>query len=160
MWQTRSKTRKLEREARAMASQRPQPAAPDESAVLSIFLNDFTDSDNEAAALVWASLLDKHPNVRGIYIAEPRHVNLGYYMTSAEFSQCIKLVTELKPPLESGDRPLTTVLSGRMTEDIIKSRQVDGRSLNDEERKLVSTTPSCTSRPLHPTGGDRSTDPK
>lgn len=122
-----------------MASQNAQPAAPGSPEVLSIFLNDFTDSDNEAAALVWASFLDKHPQVRGIYIAEPRHVNLGYYMTSADFGQCIKLVAKLEPPLESGDLPLTTVLSGRMTQEIIESRQVEGRPLNDEERKLVGT---------------------
>lgn len=120
-----------------MASQNAQPAAPYGSEVLSIFLNDFTDSDNEAAALVWASFLDKHPQVRGIYIAEPRHVNLGYYMTSADFSECIKLVAKLQPPLESGDLPLTTVLSGRMTKEIIESRGVEGRPLNEKERKLV-----------------------
>lgn len=137
--QTRSKTRQ-QHEAlldRAMESKPEQPAASDPT-VLSIFLNDFTDSDNEAAGLLWAWSLDRHPEREGIYIAEPRHVNLGYYMTSVDFGRCIALVSRLQPPLESGDLPLTTVLSGRMTRDIVNSRQVDGRPLNEEERELVS----------------------
>lgn len=136
--QTRSKTRK-QRETllgRAMESQSEQKATSRPS-VLSIFLNDFTDSDNEAAALAWACSLNQDPDRRGIYIAEPRHVNLGYYMTSADFSKCIALVARLEPKLDSGDLPLTTVLSGRMTWDIINSRQVDGRPLTGEERNLV-----------------------
>ncbi|KAH8757870.1 hypothetical protein F5883DRAFT_682975 [Diaporthe sp. PMI_573] len=35
------------------------------------------------------------------------------------------------------DSPLTTVLAGRLTQDIIKSRQVDGRPLNEDERDLL-----------------------
>lgn len=139
MRQTRSRTRKQQEAflGRAMNAQHNQPQASGPS-VLPIFLNDFTDSDNEAAALVWASFLEKHPEYVGIYVAEPRHVNLGYYMTSADFGRCIGLVARLQPPLESGDPPLTTVLSGRMTWDIIDSRKVEGRALNEEERNLVS----------------------
>lgn len=106
--------------------------------LLSIFLNDFTDSDNEASAEVWAWGLQRNPGVKGIYIAEPRWVNLGYYMTSSDFGRCIGLVSRLQPPLEGGDPPLTTVLAGRLTQEMIKSRQVDGRPLNDDERDLVS----------------------
>lgn len=106
---------------------------------LSIFLNDFTDSDNEAAGLAWASGLDRHPERKGIYIAEPRHVNLGYYMTSADFGRCIGLVAKLQPGL--GEPPLTTVLAGRMTEDIIKSHRLADRELNEEEKDLVSEQP-------------------
>lgn len=123
-----------------MESQNDQTTTPSgEPSELYIYLNDFTDSDNAAAAVAWARFLDKHPERKGIYIAEPRHVNLGYYMTSADFSKCIDLVAKLEPKLDSGDPPLTTVLSGRMTEEIIESRQVGGRPLNDEERKLVSS---------------------
>ncbi|ROV98334.1 hypothetical protein VMCG_07140 [Cytospora schulzeri] len=95
------------------------------------------DSDNEASAEVWAWGLAQNPGVKGIYIAEPRWVNLGYYMTSKDFGRCIGLVGKLQPPLEGGDPPLTTVLAGRMTLEIIDSRQVDGRPLNEEERKLL-----------------------
>lgn len=105
---------------------------------LSIFLNDFTDSDNEASAELWARVLKLNPGVKGIYIAEPRWVNLGYYMSSSDFGRCIGLVARLQPPLEGGDPPLTTVLAGRLTEKMIKSRQVDGRPLKDDERDLVS----------------------
>ncbi|KAH8756065.1 hypothetical protein F5883DRAFT_686220, partial [Diaporthe sp. PMI_573] len=72
-----------------------------------------------------------------IYIAEPRWVNLGYYMTSTDFTRCIALVSRLKPPLEGGDSPLTTVLAGRLTKGMIKGRKVDGRSLSDEEKYLL-----------------------
>ncbi|KAK7703878.1 hypothetical protein SLS64_008823 [Diaporthe eres] len=104
---------------------------------LFIFLNDFTDSDNEASAELWAWVLKLNPGVKGIYIAEPRWVNLGYYMTSKDFGRCIGLVSKLQPALEGGDPPLTTVLAGRLTEEMIKSRRVDGRPLNDDERDLL-----------------------
>ncbi|KAH8758022.1 hypothetical protein F5883DRAFT_428162 [Diaporthe sp. PMI_573] len=104
---------------------------------LFIFLNDFTDSDNEAAAEIWAGLVGLDPTVKGIYIAEPRWVNLGYYMTSKDFGRCIGLVSKLQPPLEGGDPPLTTVLAGRLTEGMIKGRQVDGRPLSDDEQDLL-----------------------
>ncbi|PSS00887.1 hypothetical protein BD289DRAFT_501132 [Coniella lustricola] len=102
---------------------------------LSIFLNDFTDSDNDAAGLAWTSSLERHPERQGIYIAEPRHVNLGYYMTSADFGRCIGLVARLKPGLD--EPPLTTVLAGRMTEEIIDSHRLVDRALNDEEKELL-----------------------
>jgi hypothetical protein len=105
---------------------------------LFIFLNDFTDSDNEAAAELWARLLKLDPTVKGIYIAEPRWVNIDYYITSEDHQQCIRLVSKLQPPLEGGDPPLTTVLAGRLTEDMIKRRKVDGKPLSDDERDLVS----------------------
>lgn len=139
--QTRSRS-KRQKEAileGAMTSQSTdgQPGASE----LFIFLNDFTDSDNEATAELWAWVLKKlGPRVKGIYIAEPRWVNLGYYMTSKDFGRCIGLVSKLQPPLEGGDPALTTVLAGRLTEEMIKSRQVDGRPLNDDERDLVSNT--------------------
>ncbi|KAF3769694.1 hypothetical protein M406DRAFT_348841 [Cryphonectria parasitica EP155] len=142
--QTRSSTRH-QRQARLKRTMEPQQA---EDTELSIFLNDFTDSDNHAAGLAWACSLDLHPERRGIYIAEPRHVNLGYYMTSAEFTECIALVGKLRPPLESGDPPLTTVLAGRMTQKVIDSRKVadkttdgkelDPRPLSEEERTLLA----------------------
>lgn len=108
------------------------------SSVLWVFINDFTDSDNQAAGLVWAKFLIKHPEMKGIYIAEPRHVDLGYYMTSAEFKRCIVLVGLLQPKLTSGDQPMKTVLAGKLTQDIINNSTIDGRRLNEEERNLVS----------------------
>ncbi|KAL2285895.1 hypothetical protein FJTKL_07394 [Diaporthe vaccinii] len=112
---------------------------------LFVFLNGFTDSDNEASAELWAWVLKLNPGFKGIYIAEPRWVNLGYYMTSEDFGRWIRLVSKLQPALEGGDPPLTTVLAGRLTEEIIKSRQVDGRPLNDDERDLVSKVVSGAS---------------
>ncbi|KAL2275334.1 hypothetical protein FJTKL_02130 [Diaporthe vaccinii] len=104
---------------------------------LFIFLNDFTDSDNEASAELWAWVLKLNPGVKGIYIVEPRWVNLGYYMTSKDFGRCIKLVSKLQPALEGSDPPLTTMLAGRLTEEMIESRRVDERLLNDDERDLL-----------------------
>lgn len=161
MRQTRSKTRKQQEALldRAMESQpHPPPPPPSCSSELSIFLNDFTDSDNEAAGLAWAWSLDRHPDRKGIYIAEPRHVNLGYYMTSADFSRCIALVARLEPKLDSGDLPLTTVLSGRMTWDIINSRQVEGRPLSEEERNLVGTNHEPSDPKSHVGGLSRAVD--
>lgn len=115
-----------------------QPVNGDRSeSKLFIFINDFTDSDNEATAMLWAWLLQCDPTVKGIYIAEPRWVNLGYYMSAPEFGRCMGLISKLQPPLEGGD-PLTTVLAGRLTKEIIDSRKVDGRQLEDDERDLVS----------------------
>lgn len=109
-----------------------------ESSTLSIFINDFTDSDNEASAEVWAWGLEQTPSVKGIYIAEPRWVDLGYYMTSNEFGLCIGLVGKLETPLKSSDPALTTVLAGRMTQEIIDNSTVDGRPLDKKEKDLVS----------------------
>lgn len=141
MRQTRSKTRKQQEALLdpAMGSQCAPPTTPSGPSEVYIYLNDFTDSDNAAAGLAWAVSLERHPGRKGIYIAEPRHVNLGYYMTSADFSRCIGLVAKLEPKLASGDSPLTTVLAGRMTWDIINSRRVEGRPLSEEERNLVGT---------------------
>lgn len=111
-----------------------------ESSTLSIFINDFTDSDNEASAEVWAWGLEQNPSVKGIYIAEPRWVNLGYYMTSNDFGSCIKLVDNLPSNMKGKDPPLTTVLAGRMTPDIIKEIDNSSIQLEKKERDLVSTT--------------------
>lgn len=138
--QTRSRSRKQKEAIRASTMAAGQTEGQPESSKLSIFINDFTDSDNEASAEVWAWILERNPGVKGIYIAEPRWVNLGYYMTSRDFGRCIGIVARLQPPLEGGEPPLTTVLAGRMTEDIINSRQVDGRPLNHDEKILVSET--------------------
>lgn len=111
---------------------------------LFLFINDFTDSDNEASAEVWAWMLEQNPQYKGAYVAEPRWVDLGHYMGSADFGRCIGTVGKLDPPLEDGEPPLTTVLAGRMTQEIIDSRrlidssQVEGRPLNEVERNLVS----------------------
>lgn len=141
---TRSKIRKQQEAllARAMNSQ-SNGSADSKSSVLWVFINDFTDSDNQAAGLVWANFLIKHPDLKGIYIAEPRHVDLGYYMTSAEFKQCIKLVGLLQPRLTSGDQPMKTVLAGKLTGDIIDNSTINGRRLSKEERNLVSSQTSC-----------------
>jgi hypothetical protein len=136
--QTRSRT-KRQKEAILEGAMTTQSTDEQQGeSKLSIYLNDFTDSDNEATAELWAWLLTLDPTVKGIYIAEPRWVNLGYYMTSRDFGRCIGLVSKLQPPLEGGDPPLTTVLAGRLTEDMIKSRKVDGKPLSDDERDLVS----------------------
>lgn len=138
MRQTRSRS-KRQKEAILESAMTTQSAdgQPGESKLF-IFLNDFTDSDNEATAELWAWLLERNPGVKGIYIAEPRWVNLGYYMASSEFGECIGLVSKLQPPLDRGDPPLTTVLAGRLTKEMIESRQVEGRPLKDRERSLVS----------------------
>ncbi|KAJ4391682.1 hypothetical protein N0V93_005301 [Gnomoniopsis smithogilvyi] len=140
---TLSKTR-LQKEAlleRAMNSRASGPSEP-KSSVLWVFINDFTDSDNQAAALVWAKFLAKHPDLKGIYIAEPRHVDLGYYTTSKDFGQIISLVGRLRPKLESGDEPIKTVLAGKLTEDDIDNSTIDdstanGRPLTKDERNLL-----------------------
>lgn len=109
-----------------------------ESSTLSIFINDFTDSDNEASAEVWAWGLEQNPSVKGIYIAEPRWVNLGYYMTSKDFGLCIELVKELSLTLEDlKDPPLTTVLAGRMTQDFINKSNTWNKALTEEENDLL-----------------------
>lgn len=135
--QTRSRT-KRQKEA-ILEGAMTTPSSDEQQGVLRlfIFLNDFTDSDNEATAELWAWLLQRDPTVKGIYIAEPRWVNLGYYMSAPEFGRCIGLVSRLQPPLEGGDPPLTTVLAGRLTKEIIDSRKVDGRKLEDDERELL-----------------------
>lgn len=136
--QTRSRARK-QKEASVEGAMATKPNNRQSGpSTLSIFINDFTDSDNEASAEVWAWGLELNPSVKGIYVAEPRWVNLGYYMTSRDFGRCIGLVGKLQPPLEGGDPPLTTVLAGRMTKETIDSRQVDGRPLNQDEKDLVS----------------------
>lgn len=107
-------------------------------AVLWVFINDFTDSDNHAAALVWAKFLVKHQDLKGIYIAEPRHVDLGYYTTSQEFGEIISLVDRLRPKPPGNDEPIKTVLAGKLTQDDIDKSTIDGRPLNEKERSLVS----------------------
>lgn len=136
--QTRSRT-KRQKEAILESAMTTQSGDEQQGeSRLSIFLNDFTDSDNEATAELWAWSLERDPTVKGIYIAEPRWVNLGYYMSAPEFGRCIGLVSRLQPPLDGGDPPLTTVLAGRLTQEVIDSRKVDGRQLADDERDLVS----------------------
>ncbi|KUI64418.1 hypothetical protein VM1G_11207 [Cytospora mali] len=106
---------------------------------LSIFINDFTDSDNEASAEVWAWFLEQNPKVKGIYIAEPRWVNLGYYMTSEEFGKCIGIVSKLESRIDGsrlGDPPLTIVLAGRMTEDIINDSHVKYRDKDEDSWRV------------------------
>lgn len=112
-------------------------------AVLWVFINDFTDSDNHAAALVWAKFLVKHKDLKGIYIAEPRHVDLGYYTTSKEFIEIISLVDRLRPKPPGNDEAIKTVLAGKLTQEDIDNSTIDdstttGRPLNDKERMLVS----------------------
>ncbi|POS76840.1 hypothetical protein DHEL01_v204771 [Diaporthe helianthi] len=135
--QTRSRT-KRQKEA-ILESAMPTQTSDEQQgeSMLFVFLNDFTDSDNEATAELWAWLLERDPTVKGIYIAEPRWVNLGYYMSAKDFGRCIGLVSKLQPPLEGGEPPLSTVLAGRLTTEIIDSRKVDGRPLNDDERDLL-----------------------
>ncbi|KAH8754606.1 hypothetical protein F5883DRAFT_650448 [Diaporthe sp. PMI_573] len=111
---------------------------------LFIFLNDFNDFDNEAAAELWARLLKLDPTVKGIYIAEPRWVNIDYYITSEDHRQCIRLVSKLQPPLEAGDPPFTTVLAGRLTEDIIKSTNRDWNMVGAVIRPWVMTRRRCS----------------
>lgn len=151
---TRSNTRKVKQEEallnRAMnppSNEAPATASPTEpqssKEVVSVFINDFTDPDNQAAALLWAECLIQH-NVKGIYIAEPRHVLLGHYITGQEFADLMQLLMRLAPHLGSlsGVVPLTIMLAGRMTEEIIEDvigkLKKEGTSLSKREIVLVS----------------------
>lgn len=110
--------------------------------MLLIFLNDFTDADNEAAALLFAWALQLRPDIKGIYIAEPRHVNVGYYMTARDFGRCIGLVGKLTPPVSDEFTPLRIVLSGSvLTDEYINNPDLkaDGKSLTPDEIDLVSS---------------------
>lgn len=166
--QTRSRTRKQREQAlldQAMTSQSPQQqqagekteaATKTQNKTLFIFLNDFTDSDNAAAAIVWAKWLLRHPDVDGMYIAEPRPVNLGYYMSGKDFERCIGLVKTLVSDLISPkDKAPFLVLGGRMTEAIISSAKVQERDekgntkgsqreLRPDEVELVRFSQSLT----------------
>lgn len=120
--------------------------------VLSIFINDFPDSDNHATAFLWAKWLVSHKESKGIYIAEPRHVDLGYYTTSDEFKQTISLVKGLQPKPPGNDEPIKTILAGKLTQDDIDKSTINdlnssGRSLNERERRLVSSLQSLPSNP-------------
>lgn len=142
---TRSQTQKRKEEAllqRAMNSHSSETPTQ-KPAVLWVFINDFTDSDNHAAALVWAKFLVKHQGLKGIYIAEPRHVDLGYYTTSDEFKEIISLVDRLRPKPPGDDEAIKTVLAGKLTQEDIDNSTIDDstsadRPLNENERMLVS----------------------
>lgn len=149
--QTRSQTHKAQQEQREQEQSLDKdtaadlnPAQPQASnpSILFIFLNDFTDADNEAAALVWARALELNPHIKGIYIAEPRHVNLGYYMNASDFGRCITLVNKLSPRADDNISAVRIVLGGWVLNDEYINRPdltVDGRELTKEERDLVST---------------------
>lgn len=166
---TRSQTQKRKEEALLERAMNPHTSGTlnHKPVVLWVFINDFTDSDNHAAALVWAKFLVKHQGLKGIYIAEPRHVDLGYYTTSDEFKRIISLVDHLRPRPHGDDEAIKTVLAGKLTQEIIdKSTIVDdsntaGRHLNENERMLVSldapekstsqlTVSSCNDASSHP----------
>jgi hypothetical protein len=144
---TKSRARKQKKGTIRAGAMATKPAdGQSESSTLSIFINDFTDSDNEASAEVWAWGLEQNPSVKGIYIAEPRWVNLGYYMTSNDFGSCITLINRLSSSLEVKDPPLTTVLAGRITQDIIDKSKIWDGALKEDEKDLVSKT--------HPKSGE------
>lgn len=124
-------------------SSHPTETSEREPKVLWVFINDSTDSDNHAAALVWAKFLVKHRDLKGIYIAEPRHVDLGYYTTSEEFKQILSLVDRLQPKPPGDDEAIKTVLAGKLTQRDIDESTIDdstttSRPLNEDERILVS----------------------
>lgn len=135
--QKRSRARKQKKAPRAGAMATKPAGGQSASSTLSIFINDFTDSDNEASAEVWAWGLEQNPSVKGIYIAEPRWVNLGYYMTSNDFVSCINLINRLSSSLEVKDPPLTTVLAGRITQDIIDKSKIWDGALKEDEKDLL-----------------------
>lgn len=148
MRQTRSQTRKQQQrqEQQALdgdmaADSDPPQAQSSKPSILSIFLNDFTDADNEAAALLWALSLELNPEIKGIYIAEPRHVNVGYYMSAEDFGACIGLVGKLSPAVPGEYSPLRIVLSGDVLDDNYindPNLRADGKELTSRERDLVS----------------------
>lgn len=130
-----------------MAASQPDrhPARP-EYTHLSVFINDFTDSDNEASAEVWAWTLHMNPHIKGIYIAEPRHVHLGYFMNGQDVGRCFGIVSHLIPQM----RPDTTVIGGRMTEDILKiARWGEYRPSKNEKGKVVRELIPGSERDLH-----------
>ena len=136
MRQTRSKTRAQSRFA--MGAQVGRDGFRP-SGKLAIFLNDFTDSDNEAAAEVWAWAMETNPDIEAIYIAEPRHVSLGLAMTGKQIGACAALLKKHFSTLP--DPPMTTILRGSLSPDALN--KVEG--LNDEEYNLVSTDFTLTS---------------
>lgn len=99
----------------------PSPDGQQGESKLFIFLNDFTDSYNEATAELWAWVLNRDPTIKGIYIAEPRWVNLGYYMPSRDFRRLIEYGGKLQHPLEGSKPSLATILENGLTKDTIKS---------------------------------------
>lgn len=136
---TRSKTRKQEEalHQRAMdnkSNETPKTGLP---RVVSVFINDFADPDNHAAFLIWVKLLAKYPGlVKGIYIAEPRHVHLGYYVTSKETGECMGLLSRLEPKLQ--DLPISIYLGGWLTAEEIKTLRTKDGELTKEQAELVS----------------------
>lgn len=177
--QTRSQTRKqqLEQEEKGQAQFQQQPQQlldsdvatgsdpkqpqPPKPSILSIFLNDFTDADNEASALLWAWSLELRPDIKGIYIAEPRIVNVGYYMNANDFGRCIGLVAKLTPPASKEYTPLRVVLSGSvLTDEYINQPdlKVDGKPITEDERDLVSHLPGTRIDGLATVGTNRRID--
>ena len=77
---------------------------------IAIYVNDFADSDNGAAAEMFQCFTARNPAVRSIWIAEPRHISLGSSMTQEQIDGCIKL---LKPHFPSHD-PNKTLLRGAL----------------------------------------------
>ncbi|KAF5684739.1 hypothetical protein FCIRC_3822 [Fusarium circinatum] len=97
---------------------------------LVIYYNDSIDSDNLAAALALFQAARWKPNVRVIWILEPRQVCFGLSMTMDQITRCKELIKQHFP---SVDNPFKTLLNGD-----IKQQDVDDiKDLTKDDRKIL-----------------------
>lgn len=98
---------------------------------LVIYYNDSIDSDNLAAAMALFKATQWKPNVRVIWILEPRQVCFGLSMTVDQIARCKELIKQHFPSVEN---PFKTLLNGD-----IKQQDIDDiKDLTDDDRKIVS----------------------
>ncbi|RBA12815.1 hypothetical protein FPRO05_14091 [Fusarium proliferatum] len=97
---------------------------------LVICYNDFIDSDNLAAAMALFKATQWKPNVRVIWILEPRQVCFGLSMTVDQITRCKELI---KQHFSSIENPFKTLLNGD-----IKQQDIDDiKDLTDDDRKIL-----------------------
>ncbi|KAG5753508.1 hypothetical protein H9Q70_003851 [Fusarium xylarioides] len=97
---------------------------------LVIYYNDSIDSDNLAAAMALYKATHWKPNVRVIWILEPRQVCFGLSMTMDQITRCKELIKQHFPSVEN---PFKTLLNGD-----IKQQDVDNiKDLTKDDRKIL-----------------------
>ncbi|KLO80687.1 uncharacterized protein LW93_8931 [Fusarium fujikuroi] len=97
---------------------------------LVIYYNDSIDSDNLAAAMALFKATQWKPNVRVIWILEPRQVCFGLSMTVDQITRCKELIKQHFPSVEN---PFKTLLNGD-----IKQQDIDDiKDLTDDDRKIL-----------------------